>query len=182
MNFVEPIRDLEKLESMCAYLEETNPRNNVLFAMGIYTGLRVGDILKFRIKDVHDKKFITLKENKTGKTKLIEVNPILRRILKEYTKDKNQNDFLIKSREQPNKAICRGMAYKIIRDMGEMFGVYNLGTHTMRKTFAYHYYKRTNDVVTLQKLFKHAAPSITLHYIGIEQDDLNKAYRNIKYY
>ncbi|HEK4533753.1 TPA: site-specific integrase, partial [Clostridioides difficile] len=54
MNFVEPIRDLEKLESMCAYLEEANMRNNVLFSMGIYTGLRVGDILKLRIKDVHD--------------------------------------------------------------------------------------------------------------------------------
>lgn len=182
MNFVEPIRDLEKLESMCAYLEETNPRNNVLFSMGIYTGLRVGDILKLRIKDVHDKRFITIKESKTGKTKPIEVNPILRRILKEYTKDKNQNEFLIKSREQTNKAISRVMAYKIIREVGEMFGVDNLGTHTMRKTFGYHYYKRTHDVVTLQKLFNHSSATITLRYIGIEQDDLNKAYRNIKYY
>ncbi|EMJ5875340.1 site-specific integrase [Clostridioides difficile] len=182
MNFVEPIRDLEKLENMCSYLEETNPRNNVLFSMGIYTGLRVGDILKLRIKDVHDKRFITLKESKTGKTKPIEINPVLKRILKEYTKDKNQNEFLIKSREQANKAISRVMAYKIIRKVGEMFGIDNLGTHTMRKTFGYHYYKRTHDVVTLQKLFNHSSATITLRYIGIEQDDLNKAYRNIKYF
>lgn len=182
MEFVEPVRDLEKLESMCAYLEETNPRNNVLFAMGIYTGLRVGDILKLRIKDVHDKRFITLKESKTGKTKPIEINPILKRILKEYTKDKSQNEFLIKSREQANKAIDRVTAYIIIRDVGEMFGIDNLGTHTMRKTFGYHYYKRTRDVVTLQKLFNHSSATITLRYIGIEQDDLNKAYRNIKYF
>lgn len=182
MNFVEPIRDLEKLESMCAYLEETNPRNNVLFSMGIYTGLRIGDILKLRVKDVHDKKFIILKENKTGKTKPILVNSILRKILKEYTKDKNQNEFLIKSREQTNKAIDRVMAYKIIKDVGEMFGIDNLGTHTMRKTFGYHYYKRTHDVVMLQKLFNHSSATITLRYIGIEQDDLNKAYRDIKYF
>uniref|UniRef100_UPI001EEE3C36 tyrosine-type recombinase/integrase n=1 Tax=Clostridioides difficile TaxID=1496 RepID=UPI001EEE3C36 len=89
---------------------------------------------------------------RSGKTKPIEVNPILKRILKEYTKDKNQNEFLIKSREQTNKAISRVMAYKIIREVGEMFGIDNLGTHTMRKTFGYHYYKRTHDVVTLQKL------------------------------
>ncbi|WP_330513852.1 hypothetical protein [Paraclostridium sordellii] len=51
--------------------------------MGIYTGLRVSDILKFRIYDVKDKRQIVLREKKTGKQKFIEINPILKRAIKD---------------------------------------------------------------------------------------------------
>lgn len=38
------------------------------------------------------------------------------------------------------------------------------------------------DVVTLQKIFNHADPSITLHYIGIEQSHINKMIKGFKIY
>lgn len=47
----------------------------------------------------------------------------------------------------------------------------------MRKTFGYHYYKKTKDIGTLMNMFNHSAPSITLKYIGISQDTMNKARR-----
>lgn len=50
-----------------------------------------------------------------------------------------------------------------------------VGTHTMRKTFGYHYYKRTKDVATLMEIFNHSAPSITKRYIGITQDEIDKS-------
>lgn len=48
----------------------------------------------------------------------------------------------------------------------------DIGTHTMRKTFGYHYYKRIKDIATLQQIFNHSVPSITKRYIGITQDEL----------
>ena len=47
----------------------------------------------------------------------------------------------------------------------------------MRKTFGYHYYRKTKDVATLMKMFNHSDPSITLKYIGIIQDEMNRARR-----
>lgn len=44
------------------------------------------------------------------------------------------------------------------------------------KHFGYHFYKLTKDVAMLQKLFNHSSPSITLAYIGIEQDEIDEAY------
>ena len=35
----------------------------------------------------------------------------------------------------------------------------------MRKTFAWNYYKATNDIYYLQNLLNHASPSITYRYI-----------------
>lgn len=182
MNYVEPIRDPIILENMCNYLKDTNERNYILFLMGIYTGLRISDILKFKVRDLKEKRHINLREQKTNKQKIIEINPILRRELDKYIEDKDPDEFLIKSRESYNQPISRYMAYKILKDLGEMFKVSNLGTHTMRKTFGYHYYKQKGDVATLQKIFNHSSPSITLLYIGIEQEDINKAYRNFRYF
>jgi integrase len=45
-----------------------------------------------------------------------------------------------------------------------------IGTHTLRKTFGYHFYQRTKDVAMLQQIFGHSASSITLRYIGINDD------------
>lgn len=180
MNFVEPIRDSNKVHDICNYLQPNNERNYIMFLTGIYTGLRISDILKLKISDVKDKKYIKLREKKTDKERIIEINPTLRKALDKYTFDKNGNDYLIKSREGYNQPISREMAYKILKQIGNKFDIDNLGTHTMRKTFGYHFYKQTKDIVTLMKMLNHSDPSITLHYIGIDQEEQNNAIRRFR--
>jgi integrase len=55
-----------------------------------------------------------------------------------------------------------------------------IGTHTMRKTFGYWFYKQTKDVAELQMILNHSHPNITLTYIGITEEEWKKAvlYRN----
>ena len=53
MNTVEPIRDKEKVMQVYNYLKDKNERDSLLFFFGIYTGLRVSDILKFKVKDCY---------------------------------------------------------------------------------------------------------------------------------
>ncbi|MCU9808353.1 site-specific integrase [Paraclostridium sp. AKS46] len=192
MNYVEPIRDSEILSNMCLYLKENNDRNYVMFLLGIYTGLRISDILKLRVKDVIDltnkkdkrriKKQIILREQKTSKQKIIKINPILKEPLEEYVQDKEMYEYLIKSRQGFNKPISRKRAYEILKELGEIFDVESLGCHSMRKTFGYHYYKQTKDIALLQKIFNHSSPAITLAYIGIDQDRMNKAYTTFRYF
>lgn len=180
MNYVEPIRDPNTIYNICEYLKNTNIRNYMLFLTGIYTGLRISDILSLRIKDVKDKTCIRLREQKTGKEKMIEINSVLKKAIKEYCIDKKDEEFLIRSSRRMNKAISRVMGYKILKAIGKEFNLECLGTHTMRKTFGYHFYKQTKDVVLLQKIFNHSDPSITLHYIGIEQENINSVMRKFK--
>ena len=52
----------------------------------------------------------------------------------------------------------------------------NFGTHTLRKTFGYHFYKQFKDIVMLQKILNHSHPSITLRYIGIDEDEIFNCY------
>ena len=43
----------------------------------------------------------------------------------------------------------------------------------MRKTFGYHYYKKTKDIALLMNLFNHSSQSVTLRYIGVSQEVIN---------
>ncbi|ABS33134.1 site-specific integrase [Clostridium botulinum] len=178
MNFVEPIRDVQKVRDIQEYLKRTNERNYILFITGIYTGLRISDILRLKVQDVKGKRFIYLREKKTSKQNIIEINKLLEKEYKWYCSDKELDEYLVRSREGVNKPLSRVRAYEIIKNVGKDFGIENLGTHTLRKTFGYHYYKQRKDIGTLMKMFNHSSPSITLRYIGIIQDEMNKARRN----
>ena len=64
MNTVEPIRDKETVIDIAEYLKKDSERNYVMFLFGIYSGLRISDILKFRVRDVKDKSDIVLRKRK----------------------------------------------------------------------------------------------------------------------
>ena len=179
MNFVQPIRDPEVIREIKRYLKEKNERDYMMFILGINSGLRISDILPLRVSDAK-RQYFSMREKKTGKQKRLDMTPSLKRELKTYVEEKEDYEFLFKSREGINKPIGRSMAYKILRDAAEYVSIDEIGTHTLRKTFGYHFYKQTKDVALLQKIFNHNSPSVTLRYIGIEQDSIDKAMKGFK--
>ena len=181
MNFVEPIRSKEKVNDIMRYFSETSKRNQLMFAIGIYTGLRISDILKLRVSDVSNQKYFDIIEKKTGKKRKFSINPELKKLFNAYCVGKEPNDYLIQSREGYNKPISRDMAYKIINQVCYDFGVENCGTHTLRKTFGYHYYQETGDLETLRIIFQHSHWSITAKYIGITKETIDEVFMRISY-
>lgn len=179
MNFVEPIRDKARLHMIEDWLQNYNVKYYIMFEIGIYSGLRVSDILPLRREDVWHKTHIKIREKKTGKYKMFYITPELMSVLEPYCRQLKPGELLVPSdsrfpREKPVSYI---RAWQVLKMAGEACHQPQLGTHSMRKTFGYHYYKRYKDVAELMTVFNHSAPSITLRYIGIEQDALDKHMR-----
>lgn len=181
MNYVEPIRDAETVKDIADYLKQRNEKYYIMYMVGIYSGLRVSDILKLRIRDVKGKAAIRLREQKTGKERIFPINKELSAALEAYCAGKQERDYLIPSARAKAKAVSREYAYRVIHEAGEAFGLDNLGTHTMRKTFGYHFYLQTKDISLLMHIFNHSEPNITLRYIGIEQSTIETAMRKFHY-
>ncbi|WP_391123470.1 tyrosine-type recombinase/integrase [Psychrobacillus sp. L3] len=185
MNFVQPIRDPVLIKQIEQFLKNNNERNYILFLLGIYTGLRISDILSLKVKDLKEKNYLIINEKKTRKkknnTRTIELNPILKRGLKKFLIDKSSDDYVIKSRVGNNKPITRERAYMILREVANEFDIDSLACHSMRKTLGFHLYQQTKDVVLVQKLLNHENPSYTLRYIGVEQDLVNSKLGGFKY-
>lgn len=180
MNTVEPIRDRETVMDIADYLKERNHRDYVLFMFGIYSGLRISDILKFRVRDVKGKKIIRIREKKTGKEKQFPINRELIPILEEYVAGKADYEFLF-SNPHRNKPITRQQAYNILSDAGDVFGIESIGTHTLRKTFGYHIYQKTKDAAMLMDIFNHSDIHTTLRYIGVNQETKDKVYNTLSF-
>lgn len=181
MNTVEPIRDMELVWDIEEYLKSKSERNYVMFVFGIYSGLRISDILKLRVRDVRDKKHLYLREQKTDKEKRFRINDELKPVLNTYVKDKQDYEYLFARQGDVNHPITRQQAYKILNDAAQQFGLDNIGTHTLRKTFGYHTYKQTGDIAAIQEIMNHAHPSITLRYIGINQDRKDEIMNKLSY-
>lgn len=177
MTTVEPIRkkaDIKKVEKILA---KQSQRNLLLFTVGTNCGLRISDILELNVGDVKDKNYIQIVEKKTGKFKKFPINDKLKPMFAEYTKDKDLDEPLFVSIF--GNRMERTMAYRIINQACRQVGIEaKIGTHTLRKTFGYHYYQKFKDVVMLKKIFNHSSPQITLRYIGIEQDKIDESYTN----
>lgn len=177
MNLVQPIRDPSKIEEVKSILRRSSFRDYFLFVFGINTGLRISDILPLKVKDVKDQGYIILIEKKTGKSKRFIINNDLKAEIQDYIKGMSPDDFLFPSRMR-GKPLSRIRAYAILHNAGIQAGIGEIGTHTLRKTFGYHFYKKRKDVAMLQTIFNHSAPSVTLRYIGIEQDEIDAALKD----
>lgn len=176
MNYVEPIRDPQKIKQMKKVLKKQSKRDAFLFVFGINTGLRISDILPLRVRDVFNKTHLVIKEKKTGKRKQFAINDDLQKKIRKYTKDMGPDEYLFVS-EQYKRPITRVRAYQIINAAARQIGLERIGTHTLRKTFGYHFYQATRDIATLQLIFNHSHPSITLRYIGLTQDMVDAAVK-----
>ena len=64
--------------------------------------------------------------------------------------------------------------YQMFQKVANLLGRDDIGTHTLRKTFGYHYYKKTKDVATLMEIFGHSSEKITKRYIGINEDEISE--------
>lgn len=184
MEFVEPIRERKKIEAVKRLLKGSNIRDYVLFTLGINSGLRVSDLLKLRVADVIDEKGrvkdrITVREMKTGKSKTFPFSDTVVKALKEYLPNLSRDAALFPSRKG-GTPITRQQAYRILNDAAKTVGIKDkIGTHTLRKTFAYHAYISGVDVTRIQALLNHSSPHETLRYIGITQDELDDVYLNL---
>ena len=172
---MEPIRDPSKIEQMKTELLKSGYRDYMLFVFGINTGLRISDILKLKVKDVKNKTHIILNEQKTSKDKTFLINSQLKQDIDKYIEGMEDHEYLFQSQKGDNKPISRVQAYRVLKAAAKEVDLEKVGTHTLRKTFGYHHYQQNQDVAILQKLFNHSSPSVTLEYIGINQDMLDKS-------
>lgn len=178
MTTVQPIKDKEKIEQFKNEAMKQSYRDYMIALFGFNTGLRIGDIIDLRVRDVKDKSHISLVEQKTSKGKRISILSI-RPEIDQYIKGMGDDDYLFESRQVNSKGkkvnITVTQAYRSLKKIADRCGIEDFGTHSLRKSFGVHYYNKTNDLVMLMEIFNHSSLAITKRYIGITQDEIDSS-------
>ncbi|MBA7555743.1 Tyrosine recombinase XerD [subsurface metagenome] len=188
MKTVQPIRDLKAIRAIKGNLKRKNPRDFLLFTLGINTGLRISDLLKLKVEDVQDergkiKEYLDLTEKKTKKQRLIYLNDEARLAL-EYFLDKTGiydlgRYLFISDKTKINKPISRIRAWQLIQSWCREAGIKTrIGTHTLRKTMGYQMRIAGVAIEIIQEVLGHQSISMTKRYLGITDDEVTKAFKN----
>ncbi len=186
MSTTQPIRSIEDIQKFKAYyLKKGEYRNYLLVTVCLNTGLRICDILRLRWDDIVDfkthtvKKYLCVKEQKTGKTANISINKSIVEAVDIYKAHiAITSGYIFANRN--NKPISRVFAYQIISEGGKGAGLpQKISCHSLRKTFGYQAWQKDTPPALLMSLFNHSSFEITKRYLGIEQDDKDKVYNNI---
>lgn len=188
MRAVQPIRDLDMLDKCLEIAREHDKERKkgevsweLLLIVGFNTSLRISDIRRFRVRDLRGKDYAEIKAQKTGKEARILINPHARRIINRLLAGRPGDEYILQSKQKDavtHKArpITRQRAYQIINTIARKAGIQDhIGCHTLRKTFGYHYYKMTGDVVSLQRILCHSSRRETLIYIGVIQEEIDES-------
>jgi integrase len=174
---VDPIRKIKDIKKIKRKLR-SNPRDLLLFTLGVNNGLRISDLLNLRVGDVRGLvpgETLQVIENKTGKQNVLMVNKESRKVLDAFLNEADPGDeeYLFKSRKGVNRPITKSYVNQKVKEWTQgMKG--NYGTHSMRKTFGY--IQRMNFGVgfeVLCKRFGHSNPSVTMRYLGISDKEVN---------
>jgi integrase len=171
---------LQKLERDNQYKFE------LLIAVGCFSGLRIGDLLKIRWVDVFNRETLELIEGKTKKVRRIKLNPNLCDIitrLHEKMNIKDDNELLFINKTQ-TKAIN---VQFINRRLKEIATKYNLqiptnstSSHLFRKTMGRHIWTINNfsekSLILLMDVFNHSSIRLTKIYLGIKAEEISDVY------
>ena len=175
---VDPIRKMKDIKAIMKLLSN-NPRDLLLFTIGINNGLRTIDLLNLKVKDIRHLKngdTIKIKESKTGKTNILAINKTVHKALLNYLESENLNDddYLFKSRKG-NQALQSQAVSKLVKKWTSDINLKgNYGAHTLRKTFGYIQRKVFGvGFEIICKRYNHSSPAITMRYLGIEDKEVN---------
>lgn len=183
MAATEPIRDKKQLKALGNYfLNRGQFRNYVLVVMGTCTVLRISDLLRLRWEDVYDEErgvfrtHVTVQEKKTGKNRTIALNKQILHALRLYLPYR-RGAFIFVSNRKDGRPISRVQAWRIIRGAVVTVGIMGkVACHSLRKTWGYHAC-RSGEVppAVIMHIYNHSSFLVTQRYLGIEQEDLDKA-------
>ena len=166
MGWVSPIKDDETLERFKQALRKVDDKYYIMFEIGLGTGMLLQDILVLKNKDVYKKKTISVEIGARQIVTTFDIPETLQEIISDYVNGKKPDAYLILGHSNASAPLSREQAYRVFKSAGKTVGLSTIGAQTMRKTFAWRYYKSTNDITYLQHLFNHASPAITYRYIG----------------
>lgn len=160
-------------EEVSAILKATKNVKHKAILMTIYSaGLRIGELIKLKIKDIDSKRMqIRVEQGKGKKDRYTILSQRTLEILRLYIKQEKPYEYLFEgqksTKEVPVKYSKASISAILNRAVGKVGISKHVSAHTLRHSFATHLLERGTDLRYIQSLLGHESPKTTQIYTHI---------------
>lgn len=141
-------------------------RDKLIFLMGIYAGLRVGEIVGRRVEDVDQvNSLLEVRQGKGNKDRTLPLNPKLHEALRAWIGDQTSG-WLFPSPRDPAKHLSKRQVQLTIQAAAKRAGIAKKITpHKLRHTFAGNLLRAGADIMEIKELLGHESLNTTMIYL-----------------
>jgi integrase len=182
--------DWDDFKSLISKLERDREyKFCLLVSIGVFSGLRISDLLELRYHQFINTEILTIQEKKTKKTRRIKINEDLKELIirikeKIGVADDNQFIFINKYGTKP---IDQSYVNVKLKELLRKYGIVmegNASSHLFRKTLGNRVLRLNNysseSVILLMELFSHSSPAMTKRYLGIREKQIMDVYDSVR--
>lgn len=182
--------DWDDFKSLISKLERDREyKFCLLVSIGVFSGLRISDLLELRYHQFINTEILTIQEKKTKKTRRIKINEDLKELIirikeKIGVSDDNQFIFINKYGTKP---IDQSYVNVKLKELLRKYGIVmegNASSHLFRKTLGNRVLRLNNysseSVILLMELFSHSSPAMTKRYLGIREKQIMDVYDSVR--
>jgi integrase/recombinase XerD len=162
-------------------------RDRVIFAIGIYTGMRISEIMSLRQDQVFTAEGVKyqisvyrLKKKNTVYSD-IPINPKLRQLLIDYRGVVPPSEWLFPSDESISGHLSRTRAHNILSEAFKTLKLDGAKTHSMRRTLLTTLSRAGVPLRTVQEISGHSNLSELQAYLEVDPEDKHRAVNLIRY-
>ncbi|MGE4168373.1 MAG: tyrosine recombinase [Candidatus Babeliales bacterium] len=160
-------------------------RNRVMLCLMYSSGMRVSELTRLKLSDLHtDTGFITV-FGKGGKERIVPLPEPMHILLQQYVEKTHQT--LIRKKAHIDylfpvlygkkvKPISRQSFWLILKALCAKAGIKNISPHKLRHSLATHLLKKGANLRSLQLLLGHETIATVQIYTHVETDHLRKVY------
>lgn len=169
--------------------KDGNYKVSLLITIGIFTGLRISDILNLHWTDILGEPEFSVVEKKTGKTRTIRLNEDVQNHIRkcyEAIQPPTTKAYILVSQKNCVYSVQR--INVMLKDIKKKYKlkIKNFSCHSLRKTFGRQVYNMNSEnselaLVKLMELFNHSSVAITKRYLGLRQEELLETYDSLTF-
>lgn len=165
--------DLELLRDAC----ETK-RDLAAIDLLASTGMRIGELVRLNISDIHFEERECLVTGKGNKQRPVYFDAQTKLHLSEYLcSRKDNNSALFVSLNATASRVTIGGLELRLRNIGKKAGVSHVHPHKFRRTLATHAIDKGMPIEQVQRLLGHAKIETTMHYAMVNQNNVKASHR-----
>ncbi len=158
-------------EQLARLYRAARGREQILLALEGFNGLRRVEVLRLRVKDIdfgRQRLRVLGKGRNGGKWRTLPMFSETARALRPLSSDLSENSMVV--------PLSRSGADLMLRRVANRAGFPDLGLrvshHDLRRTFGRLAHKAGMDLVQLKNLYGHSSLDQTVHYIGLDEDEM----------